>query len=126
VLAAALLIRVGVEWQVFAAPDFVNRTHVTVAVSGSGWEWAALILSIVYSLNFLLFIFNLIPLPPFDGSSAVMLLMNDRLAAKYQDFLSNGTLQIFGLFVAWKAIGEIFPALFFPSLNLLYPGMDYR
>ena len=125
VLAAALLIRVGVEWQVFVAPDFADRTHVTEAVSGSGWEFAALVLSIVYSLNLLLFVFNLIPLPPFDGSSVAMLLMNGRTAAKYQDFLAHGSFRFFGLFVAWQAIGNIFPPIFFSSLNLLYPGVYY-
>lgn len=126
VLAAALLIRIGLEWHVFTAPDFASRTHVTDAVEGSGWEFAALLLSIVYSLNLLLFVFNLIPLPPFDGSSVVMLFMNQSTATKYQNFLANGTLRFFGLFVAWKAIGQIYPAVFFPSLNLLYPGTGYR
>ena len=126
VLAAALLIRVGVEAQVFTAPDFADRTHVTTALGGAGWEFAALVLSIVYSLNLLLFVFNLIPLPPFDGSSVAMLLMSESMAAKYQNFLASGSLRIFGLFVAWKAIGQIFPAVFFPSLSLLYPGTHYR
>ncbi|MCE9610899.1 MAG: site-2 protease family protein [Chthoniobacter sp.] len=125
VLVAGLLIRVGIEWHVFAPPDFVKTTHVTDGVGGSGWEFAALGLSIVYSLNLLLCVFNLIPLPPFDGSGAVMLLMNERTAFKYQEFLAQGTLRFFGLFVAWKAIGVIFPAVFFPSLRLLYPGLDY-
>ena len=126
VLAAALLIRIGMEWHVFTTPDFADRTHVTAAVDGSGWEFAALVLSIVYSLNLLLFVFNLIPLPPFDGSAVAMLLMSENMAAKYQSFLATGSLRFFGLIVAWKAIGEIFPAVFFPSLSLLYPGMHYR
>lgn len=126
VLAAGLLIRAGVEWQVFTVPDFADRTHVTAALAGDGWAFAALVLSIVYSLNLLLFVFNLIPLPPFDGSSVVMLLMSERTAAKYQNFLAHGSLQIFGFIVAWQAIGQIFPAVFFPSLSLLYPGVDFR
>ena len=126
VVAAGLLIRVGVEWHVFTAPHFADRTHVTEALGGGVWDFAALVLSIVFSLNLLLCVFNLIPLPPFDGSSVVMLFMSARTAAKYQDFLANGTLRFFGLLVAWKAIGQIFPAVFFPSLSLLYPGMDYR
>ena len=126
VLAAALLIRIGVEWNVFTAPQFADRAHVTAALGGGAWDFAALVLSIVFSLNLLLCVFNLIPLPPFDGSSVVMLLMNARTAAKYQDFLANGTLRIFGLIVAWNAIGPIFHMVFFPSLSLLYPGTHYR
>ena len=126
VLAAALLIRLGLEWHVFTAPDFADRTHVTDAVAGPVWAFAALVLSVVYSLNLLLCVFNLIPLPPFDGSAVAMLLMSENTASKYQAFLAQGTLRFIGMFVAWKALGVIFPAVFLPSVNLLYPGMDYR
>jgi Zn-dependent protease len=124
VLAAALFIRVGVEWGVFAAPFRPSFNHL-VEADGKGWEFAGLLLSIIFSLNLLLFIFNLIPVPPFDGSSVIMLFMSESMAVKYQDFLANGSLQILGLFVAWQAIGTIFRPAFLTLVNLLFPGMHY-
>jgi Zn-dependent protease len=125
VLGAALLIRVGVEWHVFTSPDSANRFHVTEALNGKGWEFAALFLSIVFSLNLLLFVFNLIPVPPLDGSSAIMLFMGENLASKYQEFLANGAFRIFGIFIAWQVIQQIYGPIFFTALGLLYPGVNY-
>jgi Zn-dependent protease len=126
ILVAALLIRVGVEFNVFTSPESPNRLLVTEAVEGKGWEFVALILSVIFSLNLLLLVFNLIPCPPLDGSSVVMLFMSENMAAKYQDFLANGSLRLIGLFVAWKLMGEIFLPVFGVVLNLLYPGVHYR
>ena len=69
-LVPAFLIRVGYEWQFFRAPFSIAASHLTVAVNDGPAEIAAPFLSIMLSLNLLLCLLNLVPLPPPDGSSA--------------------------------------------------------
>lgn len=124
-LGAALLIRMGMEWGVFTAPVSATSENLTEAVGGRFWEFAAMFLSVVFSLNLLLFTFNLLPLPPFDGSNIPLLFLSERAAEKYQEFTANPTLRFIGLMVAWRIFGKIFPAIQAFALNLLYPGAGY-
>ena len=73
-LTAALLIRLGYEWNVFAAPESFTMSSLTIAPGGGLSALGAQILSIFLSLNLLLCLFNMIPLPPLDGSNAPLLL----------------------------------------------------
>lgn len=50
------------------------------------------ILSIVVQINVLLAIFNLLPIPPLDGSKVFALILPDNLADTYLSFSSFGTL----------------------------------
>src|SRR6185295_5036498 len=69
VLLAGGAIRLGTALGAFYAPDSVDFEHVTAAHS-AGWIAATTVpLSILFSLNLLLFVFNLLPLPPLDGSA---------------------------------------------------------
>ena len=66
---------------VFYAPDSANFTAVTAAAAGSWAAGAVTPLSILFSLNLLLFTFNLLPLPPLDGSAILPGFMGDDMAA---------------------------------------------
>jgi Zn-dependent protease len=124
-LAAALLIRVGMEWGYFEPPDFVDSSHIAGFIGGRGVEFAATLLSIIFSLNLLLFTFNLLPLPPFDGASLPLLFLSPSAAQKYREIMWNPTARLFGLIVAFRGFGEIFPAIRSFALNILYPGFSY-
>ena len=122
VLVTALLIHVGLEWGVFAVPAFADMTHIIESrESGKLWEFLATLLSITFSLQIVLIPFNLLPLPPLDGSAIPLFFLGGIAAEKYQELLSNPTLRLFGMVVAWQAFGQIFPAIFKYSLHLLYP-----
>jgi Zn-dependent protease len=125
VLAAALLIRVGVEWQVFTGPAALNSMRMTEAVSSGPWETVATILSVTLALNLLLCVFNLLPFPPLDGSSIPLLLLPAGLAEKYDSVLRNPMLQLVGLLVASRLLGPLFPSLLRAAGNLLYPNAQY-
>ena len=71
VLAATLTIRVGSAAGVFSAPASVSFGHIVTAQAGGVWPGVAFLLSVLFSLNLLLAAFNLIPVPPLDGSGAV-------------------------------------------------------
>ncbi len=82
-------------------------------------------LSIAFSLNLLLFVFNLLPVPPLDGSGALLLFAGPEAAEKMLSVLRSPQLQIFGLFVAWKAFDYVFPSIHIFAINLLYLGVEH-
>lgn len=126
VIVVGLIIRAGVWGDVFYAPDRANFTTVTAAVGGSWADGAATPLSILFSLNLLLFVFNLLPLPPLDGSAILTAFMSDAMAERYRNLLRQPMFSLIGLLAAWK----VFPYLARPlqtlALNVLYPGSGYQ
>ncbi len=120
VIAAAIFIRVGIAAEWFYAPESINFTQVA-ATHNDGWlHGAAIVVSIVFSLNFLLCIFNLLPLPPLDGSGLVPLFVSEDSARRYFDILANPGASLFGLIVAWRLFGYIYPHLHLLAINGLY------
>jgi len=128
VLLAALAIRGGMWLGVFAAPDSItfSRVVVPLAAESGAISGIATLLSILFTLNLLLFAFNLLPLPPLDGSGALPLILSDSAAEKYLDFMRQPAISMVGLLLAWKLFGPIFDPLHTLALNLLYPGMGYH
>jgi Zn-dependent protease len=114
VLAAALFIRIGFEWQVFEPSTRGGFLHVVAGVGpmDGGWAFCAKMLSLTFSLNLLLAAFNLLPVPPLDGSSLPLLMLGDDLAEKYMGLLRQPAFAMFGLVVAWNGFGEVFPGIF--------------
>jgi Zn-dependent protease len=122
-LLAAAAIRIGVAVGYFAPPETISG-YSTLVQSSSGSEptFATTALSILFVLNLLLGTFNLLPVPPLDGHSGIMLLMPERVALRYLDFVRGGQYALLGLIVAWYAYGYVFDFVFGLALHLLYPG----
>ena len=104
-----MAIRLGLAAGLFAAPEYINFTRLAAAPGGGIAEGVALLLSVLFTLNLLLFVFNLIPLPPLDGSGAVALLLSEERARRMRAWLHSPQLAFVGILVAWYLIGEIFP-----------------
>ncbi len=126
VLIAGLAIRAGMAAGVFTAPDFANFTTVTAATRPGFAAAAATPLSILFSLNLLLFAFNLLPLPPLDGSAILPAFMGDATAERYRALLHQPMFSLLGLLAAWKVFPLISGPLQTLALNLLYPGAGYH
>jgi Zn-dependent protease len=126
-VVAGFLVRIGMSGGLFEAPTSVHFKQITAAVgdaSGLGWG-LALFLSLFFSMNLLLFLLNMIPLPPLDGSGALPLILPESWVVAYQSFIHQPMVGLIGIVVVWNLIGEIFfPCLFF-AIGLLYPGLQY-
>jgi len=125
VLIAGLLIRLGMATGVFHAPETVQFTEMTSAAV----PWADSLvapLSILFSLNLILFLFNLLPLPPLDGSAVLPMFMSDDTARRYHAFLHQPMFSLLGLLVAWQVFGPIYAPFQLLALRLLYPEMAYQ
>jgi Zn-dependent protease len=60
---------------------------------------ATVTLFIFFSLNLLLGTFNLLPVPPLDGSAGIMLFMSESRALRYLDWLRGNSFAMVGLLV---------------------------
>ena len=126
VLAAALIIRAGMLFGFFHPPQICTFTKVTEAGTSGMANSAAIVVSVLFSLNLILFVFNLIPLPPLDGSNVLLLFLSGEAAERYEVFLYQPTYRMMGLVIAWQVFGPVFDPIHTLALNILYPGAGYR
>jgi len=124
-LLAGAGIRAGMAFGVFHAPETASFTKITEATNPAMWGFAATLLSVLFMENLLLGTFNLLPVPPLDGSSGVTLLMSERAALKFSEFLEEPVFRMAGLVAAWYAYDKVFRFFFVAALNALYPGASH-
>jgi Zn-dependent protease len=123
VLVAALTIRLGMVAGIFDAPASLGFAHIVDATSPGLMQTVALFLGMFFTLNLLLLVLNLIPVPPLDGSGAVPLLLSDETSRRYQDMLMGTPLAWIGILIAWNVFDEVFWPIFTFAIGLLYPGL---
>ena len=97
-LLAVAALRGGMMLQLF------HRDPVTGAASFAGTA-----LQVLFFLNLLLGTFNLLPVPPLDGSTAIMLFMNETQAQKYLDWIRGNSFAMAGLLVGMFVFSKVFP-----------------
>jgi Zn-dependent protease len=125
-ILAAILIHIGMWTGFFVPPESANFMHVVEATSTGLVSGAATFLSLMFSLNLLLGTFNLIPVPPLDGFSAIGLLLPENGARRFQELgHSMRGFTYVGLMIAWRVFDPVFDPLFTMSLAVLYPGQSY-
>ena len=126
ILVAALIIRSGMLFGFFHAPETSTFTRVTEAGALGLANSAAVVVSILFSLNLILLVFNLIPLPPLDGSNVLLFFLSNQAAGYYESFLYQPMHRMIGLVIAWQIFGPIFDPIHTLALNILYPGAGYH
>jgi len=67
-------------------------------------------------------VFNLIPLPPLDGTSLMELILSGEALAKYRELIYHPGLRTFGILIAWSVMKWLFPPIHLAAINLLYLG----
>jgi Zn-dependent protease len=125
VVVAGAAIHLGIALDLFYAPDSLGLSHIVASYRDGTLAGVATLLSIMFSLNILLFTFNLMPLPPLDGSGILPLLLSRERAIAYMDIIHGSHLSFIGLFIAWKAFDFVFDPVHLFFINLLYPGYGY-
>jgi Zn-dependent protease len=121
---AALKIGLAAEiWMPFSEDSTtIDRLVVPVGAAGGAIEGLGRVCSLMLSLNILLCLFNLIPLPPLDGASVVAGL-SSRARAALDNLRASGVGGLIGLLVAMYAIRKLFPPVLHFVLGLLFGGL---
>ncbi len=114
---------IGYRIGIFEMPDNMNFAHLTEATLGGFWPFLAALLSAFLSMNIVLFVFNMMPLPPLDGSGIVPILLPHGLATKYMQFMKKPFLVFGGLFLAWRWMDLVYDPVFSTFIRILYPGI---
>ena len=96
-LIAALALRIGRSQ---------NWLHVNPTTGNP--DFASSILWAFFSLNLLLGTFNLLPVPPLDGSTAIMLFMGETRSQRYLDWLRGNSYAMVGLLLGIFAFRYIY------------------
>ena len=123
-IAALVLLRIGLMAGWFEAPQSVRFDHLVEAVGTAGSIFGAL-LSVFLMLNVFLFAFNLIPLPPLDGSSVITLALPPSAAETLRVWSATPMFQLAGLLVAWQIFPTVTGPLFMLVLYLVHPNHSY-
>lgn len=116
-LVGLLVLKLGLLKGLWAIPyEFPTFDQVVVATAegGSAWIGVGRFCSVLFSLNLILFLFNLLPLPPMDGASILsgFVPAARRLREKIG---ASPMLGLIGLVLAWR----VFPYLLWPVYTML-------
>ncbi|MBV8201371.1 MAG: site-2 protease family protein [Acidobacteria bacterium] len=125
VVAAGVAIRAGMAAGVFKPPESISFTQVTASAGGGPLAGVVVPLSLLFSLNLLLCIFNLLPLPPLDGSAVIPALLPPGAAERYGALMTQPFMSLLGLIVAWQLFNPIYYPIQLAAIRLLYPGVGY-
>lgn len=124
VVVSAILLRLGMTAGVFHVPEVARFGDLVWSDAAGLWPSIATTLSVFFSLNLLLAVFNLLPLPPLDGSGAIPLFLDEETSRSYQAFLwSNPILGLIGILIAWRVFGFLFRPIFWGAVDLLFLGV---
>lgn len=108
-ILAAIAIRTARYFHVFHGTNFSGPMG-----------FLATALMIVFMLNLLLGTFNLLPVPPLDGSAGIMVFMSESQAQRYLDFLRGNNFAMVGLLVGLVVFQRIFPYVQNFAVRLLF------
>ena len=126
VLISAGIIHLGIALDFFFPPERMMFDDI-VGTHSEGFPLVlATFLSIMFSLNLLLFVFNMLPFPPLDGSAMLSLVLNRSLSLRVMELMRQPILMVIGLFAAWSILNIIFDDVHLFAINSLYPGNNYQ
>jgi Zn-dependent protease len=118
---AFVALRVGLSMDVWepAYEGFAyDRIVVPVAADAGVLDPLGRLLSITMFLNLVLFVFNLFPMPPLDGSAVLAGLFPG--ARRLRDTLRSSGMGILGLLAAWTLFGYVFEPVATFVLRMLW------
>jgi len=122
-ILAGILIHAGLLSGILRYPDGITFMQVVNAGPADYSHGVATFLSLLFSLNLLLGVFNLLPIPPMDGFGAVGIFLPEDSARRFQEWgWGLRSFSYLGLLLAWQVFDPVFHPIFRFSLRMLYPG----
>ena len=117
---AAIGLKVGLSTGYFE-PNY-GATKLLLARGASEGVAVALatFASLTFFMNLLLRVFNLIPVPPLDGSGALPLILPGKTMRKVNGFFDQPWAGMAGLMFAWLTISRLFWPIFDSAVRTLF------
>jgi Zn-dependent protease len=109
---------VPISFEMKQALIFTDRSMVLNLTHGSFWAAAYLILTLVILYNLVLFVFNLVPIPPLDGSKIIYTLLPYDLKNKWAAYEDKFIIVLFILIMFGFFSFIQYPIMFLWSLFL--------
>ena len=115
-----LAMKAGMAGDLWIPPESPRFDLLVQPIGGDKlMEALARLLSILFSLNLVLFVFNLFPVPPLDGGAIVGGLI-PAMRAAYAQLYAMPFGAFIGIIVAWQLFDYVFQPVFGFALRLLW------
>ena len=122
-LAALAALKSGLVMGLFIAPETVSFDSLVETATGPTFLTTAL--SVLLILNVFMGTFNLLPLPPLDGSAIFSVMLPEKHRTWLRHAESNPAISMIGLVVAWQLFPMATDPLFSMLLRMIHPGETY-
>ena len=124
VVIAGVVLRIGFHAGWFHGTDPFQVVFSDEAFPAELTARIMVLFAIMFTLNLILFVFNLIPLPPLDGSAIWPVVLSPSALSRYLEFRSQPSFVLLGIIVA----AGVFPRLYDPvhsaAYRLLFLGVS--
>ncbi|MEM1450451.1 MAG: site-2 protease family protein [Planctomycetota bacterium] len=116
-------LKIGLANGAFVVPEYIGFDSIAETAGSAVGRSFAIFLSLLFTENLLLLVFNLIPLPPMDGSAALGLFLPRDTVRRYNDLMAQPMMPLLGLMLAWILFRQIFGPVFVSTAKLVYGDM---
>ncbi len=100
-LAGGALLAAGLKLGWFMPAADLHFDRIVDVAQGSALDGVGAFLSILFSLNIILFTFNLLPVPPLDGATALGLVLPERAARQWTELSARPIFALLAFLAAW-------------------------
>lgn len=122
VVVAGIVLSMAHRMGLAALPDRIGLFHLADETGSALSTFVVVAASLFYSMNLLLFVLNLMPVPPLDGSAALGLFLPEDSTRSMQTWMRQPAVALVGILIAWRVFGKIFWPIFQWTFHLLYAG----
>lgn len=121
VILTSMIMIVGLKTGTFYLPEDSMKLEHLISSNGSPMlEKTCMLLSMLFTLNLVLFTFNLLPLPPLDGATILALFLTPSQFRSFSSKMRHPMIGIFGILIAWNIFPIIFSPVFSFALSVVY------
>jgi Zn-dependent protease len=121
-IVCMLIMYLGLTSGMFSAGDHAFLRIVS-APDGSILQGLAMLLSMLLFMNLLLFVLNIVPIPPLDGSAVIPLFLNASQTQRYRAFIHHPAAGMIGMLLIFILIKYIYPPVHFLAIDILYSAV---
>lgn len=116
VIIVSLIFIAGLQSGFFQTPNnVIELERIVISEASPFTQKLTMMLCMLFTLNLVLAVFNMLPLPPLDGATVLALILPPNNFRKFSEFVRHPQFALFGMFLAWM----IFPKLFSPIFQLI-------